>query len=173
MKGPPGQLAVADPDQAPPLGAEERLDDDVAPERVECRQRLGRRLPGPGRRDRESRRLEQGQRQILVDGRFDGPRRIEHGNARRRDAVQGVHPEDDLLQAARRHHPHQHAVGVPSGRSPPARDASHARPVDRRPRPTTSANGTACSDHAEPARRALEVGDMPAEAGNQGDQRSS
>ena len=111
VKGPPRQLLVADPHQAPPLGAEQRLDDDVAPQRLECLKGLGRRLSGPGRRDRDARRLEQRQRQVLVDGRFDGPRRIEHGNARRRDPVQGVHPEDDLLEASRRHHPHQHAVG--------------------------------------------------------------
>ena len=106
MHGPPGQLAVADADQAPALGTEERLDDDVAPELVEGRQGRRRRLAGPGRRDRESRSLEQGQRQVLVDGGLDRPRRIEYGDARRGHPVQCVHPEDDLLQAARRHHPH-------------------------------------------------------------------
>ncbi len=54
----------------------------------------------------------EGQRQVLVDGRLDGAGRIEHGDARRGDPVQGIHPEDDLFEAAGRHHPHQHAVDV-------------------------------------------------------------
>ena len=60
MERPPGQLAIADADQAPALGAEERLDDDVAPQLVEGRQGRRRRLAGPGRRDRESRRARAG-----------------------------------------------------------------------------------------------------------------
>ncbi len=71
------------------------------------------------------------------------------GTPRRRDPMQGIHPEDDLFQAARRHHPHEYAVH--------GRQVESAR-LDRRalygtlrgqrlPSPTdaeTSGNGTAC-----------------------------
>ena len=42
---------VADPDQSPPFRSEERLDDDVAPERLERLEGFARRLAGPGRRN--------------------------------------------------------------------------------------------------------------------------
>ncbi len=84
---------------------------------------------------------------VLVDGRFDGSRRIEHGHAGRRDSVQGVHPEDDLLQTPRRHHPHQHAIdgGQVDARRRVTSDARVLRgPSDnRRRRP---GNGTARND---------------------------
>ncbi len=122
----PGQLAIADAYQAAALGAEQRLDDDVAAEHVESRQGGRGRLAGPGRRDGQAGRVEEGQRQVLVDGRLDRSRRVEHGDARRGDPVQGIHPEDDLLEAARRHHPHEHAVDSSSARG---RRLAPPRPV--------------------------------------------
>ena len=71
LEGPPRQLEVRDADDPPPLRAEERLDHHVAPQRLEGRQRLGRRFAHPGRRHGQPRRVEQGQRQVLVDRRLD------------------------------------------------------------------------------------------------------
>ena len=128
------------------------------------------RLTGPGRRDGQPRLAEEGQRQVLVDGRLDGAGRVDDRDARRGDPVQGIHAEDDLLEAARRHHPHQDAVERPSGRS--------RRPRTRRPRSPTRpterrdlGEGEGMQAHVEPPRAALEVGDVPAESGDQGGQR--
>ena len=168
VKRPPGQLLVADPDQSAPFGAEQRLDHDVASQRIESRQCFGRPLPGPGRRHRQGRRLEQGQRQILVDRRFDGPRRVEDRHARGRDPVQGVHPEDDLLETPggiiRTSTP---SAAVRSSSPAVTRGASRLASDDRRdPRKRHRVQR-----HTQPAGRAQQVFDMPAEAGNQGDQR--
>ena len=77
--------------------------------------------------------------------------------------MQRIHPEDDLLQAARRHHPHQHTVSFGQRDAPgldpwPARDPTCA---------DTCGNGTASSLISRRSGRALQVGDMPAEARNQ------
>ena len=58
VQGPPGQLHVADPDQSTPLGAKQRLDHDVASERIEGRQPFGRPVSRPGRRHRQARSRE-------------------------------------------------------------------------------------------------------------------
>ena len=119
VESPPGQLTVADADQSSPLGSEQWLDHDVASELIEGGQGFRRRLSGPGRRDRQPRRPEQGQGQILIDGRFHRSGRIEDRYSTRRDSMKGVQPEDDLLQAAGRHHSHEHAISfehvVPPG----------------------------------------------------------
>ena len=51
LERPPRQLGVRDPDESPPFRAEERLDDDIAPQRLERLHRLVRRFSRPGRRD--------------------------------------------------------------------------------------------------------------------------
>ena len=100
-------------------------------------------LPGPGWRHRQGRRLDQRQRQIFVDRRFDGPRRVENRHARGRDSVQGIHPEDDLLETSggiiRTRTP---STAVRS--SPPA-DTRQPPAAYRRP-PRRCGNGTAFND---------------------------
>ena len=118
LKRPPRELAVRHADQAPSFRAEERLDHDIAPQRLERLQRVGRRFSRPGRGDGQAGGGQCGQREVLVDGRLDGAGGIEHGDSQGLEAMQGVHPEDDLLQAPRRHHPHQHPADARQVDSP-------------------------------------------------------
>ncbi len=176
MKCPPGQLLVTDSQQASALGTKQRLDDNVASEQVERRKCLVRRLSGPGCWHRQARTFEQGQRQVLVNGCLDGPGRIQHRNPERREPMQRIHPKNDLLQASRRHHPHQHAVG---------RRQIQSANLNRRGDfaliliEQFFIHGDRCRDcgkrncvkrNVESAGGALEVGDMPARARDQSDQ---
>ena len=96
--------------------------------------------------------------------------------------MQGIHAKDDLLEAAGRHHPHQHAVGgqqVDPGGSH-ARRAFHggwpshpnALPLGLIPTlAETRGNRRRLQRHADLLRRALKVLDMPAKTGDQGTKR--
>ena len=170
MKSPPGQLLVADPHQSAPLGAEKRFDHDIASERskaasasvADCPVQVG----GTGRPAASSRASVR----YLSTAASTARGGFRTGTPRGREPVQGIHPEDDLLETARRHHPHQDAVDRRQVELARAHDCV-ALPAG--PPPTTAdtrGNGTACNDTpSRPA--ALEVVDMPAKTGNQGDQR--
>ncbi len=126
VKGAPGDLAIADPHEPSAFGAKERLDHDVASQAFKGRQSFIGGFTGPGRGHGEPGGFKQRQCQILVNRRFDRARRVEDRHAQRRQAMQGIHAEDDLLEAPRRHHPHQDAIG---GRQI---NLAGARPVARR-----------------------------------------
>ncbi len=81
--------------------------------------------------------------------------------------MQGIHPEDHLLQAPRRHHPDQDAGHRPVVEHDPAR-LDPARPV---PDPTDHARERDRLEATPTSRgRAREVRDVPAEPRNQGHQ---
>ena len=129
---------------------------------------VGRRLAGPRGRDGQARPLEQGQRQILVDGRLDRTRWIEHG-----DPGRGQRCRASIRKTT--------CSRLPGGiirtrtpstcirSSPPAPDARTLSGDPDRGRDLGERHGV--QDHAQPAGRALKVGDVPAGSGNQGGQR--
>ena len=165
MKTSPGEFPVADPHKPASLGAEERLDHDVSSQGLEGRQGLDGGLAGPGRRHRQPGLVEQGQCQELVDGRLHGSGRVPDGNARGGHPMQGVHPKDDLLQAAGGHHPHEHAVDLGEC------DIIGCDPL---PPPAHLGENPWKGDGLEPDverfGRAPQVGDMPAGSRNKGDE---
>ena len=79
--------------------------------------------------------------------------------------MQGIHPEDDLLQASRRHHPHQHptdARQVDSPRLDPL--ASGSQPAD------DPGKRDRLEVDGQRPRRPLQVLHVPAQAGDQSHQ---
>ena len=166
MEGAPGEFPVGDPDDPPPLRAEEGLDRDIASQRLEGLEGRACPLAGPGCRNRQTGLVEKCQCQVLVDGRLHRAGRVPDGYARRRNPMQGIHPEDDLLQAPRRHHPHQHAVDLGQRNAPglnlllsPSQPGRHLR----------ERHGLERNDR-ELLGRATQVRNMPARTRNQGDE---
>ena len=171
MKRAPGQLAMADADQAAAFGAEQRLDDDVAAQLIERLEGRCGRLTGPGRGDRKVRLPRAGPASGTCPPPPRWPRGIEDRDARRRDPVQGIHAEDDLFEAPRRHHPHQDASRRPSNRL--RRPGRPSVAGSTQTEAETSGRGAAWQRDVEPLRRPLQVGDVPAESRYQGRPRTS
>ena len=92
-------LLVAHPDHSQSHRPEQRLDDDIA-ERPEGGHGLLRVVADDGFRSGDAALLQQGRGPELVDRALDGPRRVHHPDSAVLQAVQGIHPEDDLLQRA-------------------------------------------------------------------------
>src|SRR5262249_34587026 len=53
-----------------------------------------------------------GRRQVLVDAPLDAPGRVDHGDAEASETMEGVHPEDHLLERAAGDRAHQHGPAV-------------------------------------------------------------
>ena len=109
-EGAPGHFRIGDAHHAAALGAEQRLDDDVAAQSRERFQGGVGVLAHDGRRHEQAGRFQPGAGQVLVHAGFDRGRRIEDADAAGLQPMQHVHAEDDLLQRARRHGADQDAV---------------------------------------------------------------
>ena len=78
-KGALGERSITESGDASSFAAEQRFEHDVAPQNVERFESCADRLTNSCSRDRQPSRGELGGGQILVDRRFDRPRRIDDG----------------------------------------------------------------------------------------------
>jgi len=115
LERPVGQILVAHPEKSPAFRTEKRLDHHVAPEFLEGGHGLVQAFGHDGLRRGKSRAFQGGQGEILAGAVLDGKRRVDDALARALKAVQGVHPEDDLLQRAAGHGPHEDHIGLVQG----------------------------------------------------------
>ena len=81
--GPVGEVGVGHPHDPSALGAEERLDDDVAAERLERRQGVVDAFAHAGSRRGDARVLEERRREVFVHGALDAARRVDTGTPSR------------------------------------------------------------------------------------------
>ena len=99
-KGAVGDVPVRDADHAPPLGAEQGLEHDVPPQFLDRGHGVLEPLAGDGPGCRHAGLLEQERGVVLVHAPLDAARGVDDGDAEAGEAVEGVDPEDDLLQGA-------------------------------------------------------------------------
>ncbi len=106
-----GKRLILQAGDSTPLGTKHRFNDNVAAERLESRHCSVRRLADDCPRHSQARGCHSRQGKVLVDGRFDRFRRIDHRHAGGIQSRQGVHAKHNLLERAGRHCADEHGVG--------------------------------------------------------------